>query len=231
MSDTASQQKPSPYIRRATAADSPVLSSICLATADAGISAEHLHSAGELPGLIYAEPYVHLPTGFGFVLVDPSKDKSDGVVGYVLSTYDTRQFEHELVEKWLPPYLQKYPLSAGDAGVTDETPSYLRELKPDDKRFVKLIHNPQYAPEVCTTFSPAHMHINILPAYHRQGWGRKLIGEVVRFLRDKKGLDALWLGLDPRNGDAKKFYGRLGFKGMPEAPGAVMSLKFADWTD
>ena len=84
-------------IRRADAADSPALSHICLVTADAGVSAASLHGAGELPGLMYAEQYVHLPEGFGFVLEDSARrdagDPFRGVVGYVLSTWDTRAFE------------------------------------------------------------------------------------------------------------------------------------------
>lgn len=87
MSGAAAKQETLPYyIRRATKDDSSALSYICLATADAGKSAEKLHTAGELPGLVYAEPYVHLPTGFGFVLVDPSRGENGEAVGYVLAT-------------------------------------------------------------------------------------------------------------------------------------------------
>ncbi|TCD64322.1 hypothetical protein EIP91_004232, partial [Steccherinum ochraceum] len=60
------------YIRRATPSDSPALSRICLLTGDAGQSAAPLHTFGELPGVMYAEPYVHMPSAGGFVLVDPS---------------------------------------------------------------------------------------------------------------------------------------------------------------
>lgn len=183
---------------------------------------------------MYAEPYVHLPTGFGFVLVDPSKAESEQVVGYCLSTYDTRQFERDLVEKWFPPYREKYPLPTADSQVSDSTAGHLCtldwDLTPNDKRFIALIHNPPTADHVCIAFSPAHLHIDILPEYQRQGWGRRLIGEAVRVLREK-GLDGLWLGLDPRNENGKRFYKKIGFKEMPEAPGAVMSLKFADWKD
>lgn len=231
MSDPTPAQRPAPYIRRATAADSPALSHICLVTADAGSSAEALHTAGELPGLLYAEPYAHLPTGFGFVLVDPAQPAFAGVVGYALGTWDTRQLERDLDAAWFPPHRERYPLAAGAADATDAVPPHLHGLTLEDRKFVRLIHAPPAAPDVAVAFSPAHMHIDITAAYQRQGWGKKLIGELVRFLRDEKGLEGLWLGLDPRNSNAKKFYSRLGFKGMPEAPGAVMSLDFADWKD
>lgn len=217
-------------IRRANAADSPAVSRICLLTADAGVSAEKLHKAGELPGLMYAEPYVHLATGFGFVMVDSAKaqDQFGGVVGYTLGTYDTRAFERALKETWFPPYLEKYPLSALEPPDAD-TPSHLRDLTPNDKQYIRTIHNPLSASDISIAFSPAHLHIDILPEYQRQGWGKRLIAEAVRFLKEEKGLDGLWLGLDPRNANAKKFYGRLGMTEIPDAPGLVMGLRFENW--
>ncbi|KAJ3559188.1 hypothetical protein NM688_g502 [Phlebia brevispora] len=230
---TCPRPNPAIFIRRAATEDSKALSYICLATADAGASAEALHKAGELPGVIYAEPYVHLPTAFGFVIVDSAKsqDKYGGVVGYVLSTYDTRAFEQAMKDQWLPPYLERYPLSAVDAETTSDSPEHLRELTRNDEQFIRRIHNLPTSSDINVAFSPAHMHIDILQEYQRQGWGRKLISEVVRHLRDEKGLDSLWLGMDPRNGNAKKFYQRLGFKEIPGAGEGVMGLRFEDWKD
>jgi ribosomal protein S18 acetylase RimI-like enzyme len=56
-----------------------------------------------------------------------------------------------------------------------------------------------------------------------------MIAEVVKALRDEKGLHGLWLGMDPRNAEAKKFYERIGFVAMPEWPGAMMILRFENW--
>lgn len=229
---------PSPVtIRRATAEDSSALSHICLVTADAGASAAALHKAGELPGIMYAEPYVHLPHAFGFVLVDATKthDAHRGVVGYVLATYDTRAFERAMTAQWIPPYLAKYPLSSAVEGAnTDvnreaEVPEHLRQLTLQDRHYIRTIHALPTASDVCVAFSPAHLHIDILPEYQRQGWGRRLIGEVVRFLQEEKGLNALWLGMDPRNENARKFYYRLGFRDISGGPFGVMGLKFEDW--
>ncbi len=225
--------KPDLFIRPAGAADSPAVSRICLLTADAGISAESLHSAGELPGLMYAEPYVHLPECFAFVLVDSSlgKEGEGDVIGYVLGSFDTRGFEQTRVINWFPPYLEKYPLSAIDAEVTDTTPAHLRNLTPQDKHYIRTIHNPHIATDTQIAFSPAHLHINILPQYQHQGWGRRLIGHAVKYLKEEKGLDRLWLGMDPRNANAKKFYARLGFKEIPDTPFGTVGLNFEDWKD
>ncbi|RPD67110.1 acyl-CoA N-acyltransferase [Lentinus tigrinus ALCF2SS1-7] len=205
------------FIREARTADSPLLNRICLLTGDAGTSAEHLHTSGELIGLVYAEPYVHLPTGFGFVMVDPAKD--DAVVGYALSTYNTRAFEQAALDAWYPRVRAKYayPPDANE-GATDA-----------DKRYINILHNPSRAPQAAVDFSPAHMHIDILPEYQRQGWGRRLIARVVVHLREERGLEKMWLGLDPRNDGAKRFYEALGFKELPGAPDGTMGLDFKDF--
>ena len=228
---------PALFIRPAKRTDSPAVSRICLLTADAGVSAADLHTAGELPGLMYAEPYVHLPECYGFVLVDPSLSGKEGgegegegeVVGYVLGSFDTRAFEKSMKQTWFPPYLEKYPLSAAvDANrVTEDTPAHLRNLTPGDKHYIRTIHSPPTAHDAQVAFSPAHLHIDILPQYQRQGWGRKLIGCAVKYLREEKGLDSLWLGLDPRNANGRRFYERLGFKEVPGAPHETVGIKFA----
>ncbi|KAH8106160.1 acyl-CoA N-acyltransferase [Cristinia sonorae] len=209
------------YIRRATPSDSPALSRICLLTASAGQSAASEHTFPDLPGLIYAEPYVHLPSAGGFVLVDPSRD--DEVVGYVLGATDTVQFEREMQESWLPQWRLKYPNP-----YTSHNQNEDREPLPADTRYIHLIHSPHSAAASSVAFSPAHLHINLLPEYQRQGWGKKLIGSLIGWLREK-GLDAVWLGMDPKNAEAGKFYTKLGFAPFEGASEGVVGLKFKDW--
>ncbi|KAI0776064.1 acyl-CoA N-acyltransferase [Trametes elegans] len=203
------------YVRAVRPEDSPALNRICLLTGDAGKSAEPLHEFGELIGLVYAEPYAHLPATFGFVMIDPSKahDGFGGVVGYVLGSYDTRTFEQHAAGEWYPRVRAKY---AYPAGATDA-----------DRRFIGILHNPPRSPQAAVDFSPAHLHIDILSDYQRQGWGRKLIAQAVEYLRDERGLSRLWLGLDTRNDGAKRFYERLGFKVLPGAPEGTMGVEFA----
>ncbi|THH33678.1 hypothetical protein EUX98_g588 [Antrodiella citrinella] len=211
------------FIRRATASDSRAVSRICLLTGNAGESAAHQHTFGELPGLVYAEPYVQLPSAAGFVMVDP-KPSSEGlggegegeVVGYILTAFDTLSFEQELEETWFPRWRAKYPNpypTNDNSGTTDGTPATDTPPKPlpADTRYIAVIHNPHHASPASLAFSPAHLHIDILPAYQRRGWGRKLIGTLVRWLEHEKGLQGVWLGMDVRNEDAAKFYKRLGF--------------------
>lgn len=227
MSSAPLHPKQKPYIRRATLADSPALSRICLLTGAAGHSAAASHTFGELPGLMYAEPYVHMGSAAGFVLVDPQVE-GGGVVGYVLTAFDTQAFEREMEAGWFPQWRAKYPHPyVAPVGDTEDTP----KPKEADVRFITTIHAPHTATPAQLAFSPAHLHIDILPSYQRQGWGRALIGRLVGFLKEEKGLEGVWLGMDPNNLDAGKFYRRLGFGDVEGAPETVLGLKFADWKD
>ncbi|KAI5123438.1 hypothetical protein M0805_006143 [Coniferiporia weirii] len=217
------------YIRRARKEDAPALSRICLLTGDAGGSAESLHTHGELPGLVYALPYVLVPHTAGFVLArkgptDTDVD-ADEVVGYLLLALDTRAFEAAAEREWYPPLRAKYPKPAEGA----PPPVCNPELTDADKRFISLLHAPAAAPEACVAFSPVHLHIDILPEGQRQGWGRRLIDAAVTYLRDEQGQQRLWLGMDPRNADAGRFYARLGFKPIEGAPENCVGLSFSEW--
>ncbi|KAJ7682656.1 acyl-CoA N-acyltransferase [Mycena polygramma] len=195
-------------IRKATSADAPSLSRICLVTADAGKSAEALHDFGELPGLVYAVPYVNLPTTWAFVLVDESKDQ---VVGYIVGSTDTRAYEQYAAEHWWPVQAEKFPPSA----MTREA----------DKRYAALLRKMHTATDASIAFSPAHMHINILEEYQGQGWGRKMVQTALDYLKGE-GINKLWLGMDPRNTDARKFYERLGFGGFEGSSPDDVGLAF-----
>jgi ribosomal protein S18 acetylase RimI-like enzyme len=198
-------------IRKATEADAPALSRICLLTADAGKSAEHLHDYRELPGLVFSVPYVKLPTTWAFVLVN----ESDEAVGYIVGSTDTRTYEKYAAQHWWPPLAENYPLSLA--------------VKPDDKRYMERFQKAQAAPDADIAFAAAHLHINILEKYQRQGWGRKLITTAIEYLKGQNVEGAgVWLGLDPRNSEARKFYERVGFRKI-EGEDNEMGVKFANY--
>ncbi|KAL0577079.1 hypothetical protein V5O48_004922 [Marasmius crinis-equi] len=196
-------------IRKATEADVPALSRICLLTADAGSSAEALHDYPELPGLIFSVPYVKLPTTWAFVLVD---EASDTVIGYIVGSTDTREYERYAEEHWWPPLAEKYP------------PSIAK--KPTDEKYMGFLQKMFRAPDANIAFSPAHLHINILPGYQRQGLGRKMIEKAIEYLKEAE-VGGVWLGIDPRNQNARKFYERVGFKPIEGVPDNNLGLKFA----
>ena len=73
-----------------------------------------------------------------------------------------------------------------------------------------MFQNRTPIPDANVAFAAAHLYINILEKYHRQGWKRKLITTAVEYLREQNVEGAgVSLGLDPSNSEAKKFYERV----------------------
>ena len=58
---------------------------------------------------------------------------------------------------------------------------------------------------------PAHLHIDILPEYQRQGWGGKLLIALFEHLRTKN-IKGVMLTAGTENVNAGKFYSKYGFK-------------------
>jgi hypothetical protein len=42
-------------------------------------------------------------------------------------------------------------------------------------------------------------------------------------------IDAVWVGMDERNAAGRKFYERVGFRGIEGAPSKMMALDFETW--
>lgn len=60
-------------------------------------------------------------------------------------------------------------------------------------------------------YYPAHMHIDLLPAYQRQGWGGKLLNTLFEHLR-AKGIKGVMLTAGTSNINAGNFYKKYGFE-------------------
>jgi GNAT superfamily N-acetyltransferase len=73
-----------------------------------------------------------------------------------------------------------------------------------------LLHRPErmVLPELAGY--PAHLHIDLLPAWQGQGHGRSLMRTFLRALRDR-GVPAVHLGMVTVNTGARAFYDRVGF--------------------
>ncbi|KAJ7102452.1 acyl-CoA N-acyltransferase [Mycena belliarum] len=198
-------------IRPALADDAAALSRICLLTADSGQPAEHLHDFPELPGLVWANPYVQLPTTWGFVMEEES---SKEVVGYIVGSKDTPTYEKYTAENLWPGLAARYP------------PSLM--VKPADRHYANLLQKFRVLPDSTLAFSPAHLHIDILPSHQKQGWGQRLIQTAVEHLKGE-GIDGVWLVMNPQNRNASKFYEKLGFQSIAGSPKNHVGLRFESW--
>ncbi|KAG8757740.1 hypothetical protein FRC14_001569 [Serendipita sp. 396] len=209
------------HIREATVADEPAVSRICLLTADAGKSAEGLFKSPELPGLVYAVPYLHLAAAWRFVLVEMDNESNEKVVGYILGSSDCRAFEADAAENWWPKLQPRYPRPPE----SDRDQYTGAELY-----YLDFIAKPHTTGQEVLDVYPAFLHINILPVHQGKGWGSKMIRRAAeQVLSDgKKGL---WVGIDSRNDNGRKFYKAIGFERIESKEGEYYALdaqKFVD---
>ncbi|KAJ7630450.1 acyl-CoA N-acyltransferase [Roridomyces roridus] len=183
-------------IRPASIDDAAVMCHVCLLTADAGESAELLHDYPELPGLVWAVPYLTLPTTWAFVL---EEETTGEIVRYIVGSRDTRAYENYAADFLWPRLARAYPVSS-------------RLTKSGDLFYTRLLQAMRVLPESTLAFAQAHFHINILPSHQKQGWGQKLVDTAFGHLQSE-GVDGVWLVVNPKNHSARRFYeDKLGFK-------------------
>ncbi|MCX4537076.1 GNAT family N-acetyltransferase [Streptomyces sp. NBC_00841] len=187
--------------------DHAALSDICVRTADNGGDSRHLYPDPELMPSIFATPYAYLEPDLAFVI----DDGTGRAVGYILGTADTAQFVTAFRKQWLPLVEERFPEPDGPP----RTPS---------GEMIALLHNPErmIVPEMAA--HPAHLHIDLLPAWQRKGYGRALMRTFLTALR-AKGVGAVHLSMLTANTPARAFYDRLGFAeiDVPD-PGPVTYL-------
>lgn len=186
--------------------DKSALDKIYRATCNSSLQHE---PAWTYSSFLFCHPYRILSPETCFVL-----DAGDGTaVGYVIGTPNTRGFAARWPQEYLPQ-LDHSVLPPPDRHDAEEhapptwdsdLPAHLLELL--YSKHVQLL-NGDY-PDMLDQY-PAHLHIDILPEYQRQGWGRKMIDTFCDAIK-KHGTSALHLGTEVSNVDSRKFYERLGF--------------------
>jgi ribosomal protein S18 acetylase RimI-like enzyme len=171
--------------------DRAAVAEICVLTGDAGGDSRERWPDPDLLPSIFALPYVDHEPELAFVLDDGGR-----AVGYVLGTADTQAFVKWFREEWLPPLVERYPLP-------EQQFTQLAWL-------VGLLHNPERMLVDEAADHPAHLHIDLLPAYQGAGHGRGLMTAFLRALGEQ-GVPRVHLQMDPHNTKARAFYDRLGF--------------------
>jgi ribosomal protein S18 acetylase RimI-like enzyme len=188
-------------VRPASLHDLPGTYRVCLLTGDAGRDATELYRDPDLLGHVYVGSYVASRTGTQLVAVD-----DQGVAGYLLSADDTLAFERWAESEWWPSLRARYPLRDDDSS---------------DSALVRLIHQPERAPEAVAHEFPAHLHIDLLERARGLGLGRLLIERLLADLRDR-GIRGVHLGVATDNQNAIGFYRHLGFEIIAEDPGGPL---------
>jgi len=147
--------------------------------------------------LCFSDYYTEKEPDNCFVLADDS----DEAVGYILCAQDYRRYAQVFRRDYLPR-VRKLGFFLG-AGA-----------------WVNVVLHGRYAKKY-----PAHLHIDILDAFQRQGYGSRLMDALTANLR-KKGVPAVMLVVGSGNKKGRSFYKKYGFEEVRVLPGGVvMGLK------
>ncbi len=201
-------------MRRASTADADDLALVCLRTADSGADATALHADADLPGLVWAVPYLHAPGAVALAVDESEDDVAPSVSGYCVAVPDTAAFEDWAEAAWWPPLRARNPRGSG--------------ATPADAALVRRLHDPPRTDPAVLTDFPAHLHVDLLPRLQGRGWGRRLVEAVLVELA-AAGVPGLHLGVGARNLGAQAFYDRLGFVRLTRDPagGLVLGRRLA----
>lgn len=182
-------------IRPARPGDEPGAYYVCLRTGDSGQDGEPFYREDpDALGRIFAGPYLAFEPGFSLILEDQK-----GICGYTLGALDSRSFFHRYETEWRPTLCAQFPDPKGD-------PSHWTRAQ----QVHHCYHHPDYfCPEPYDSW-PSHLHIDLLPRAQGQGYGRRMIEQLLAQFR-RRGSPGAHLGLSAANQRAFGFYQRLGF--------------------
>jgi ribosomal protein S18 acetylase RimI-like enzyme len=189
-----------PRIRPFHAGDEAALAEICLKTADAGADATGIFEDDEIWAEIFVLPYAHRHPELAFVV----EADDERVVGYIVCAPDTKEFEEWFHDEWWPERGARWPKPTSERTRQDGTLIYAYSRHGGAE---------PYGDEY-----PAHLHIDLLPEWQGQGWGRALIERLVVALRER-GVTGLHLAAASDNHAAIAFYPRVGFAAIPSHAG------------
>ena len=202
-------------IRNVRAGDEAGAYYVCLKTGDFGKDGEPFYRDDpEALGRIFVGPYIAYAPEYGLILED-----GEGICGYAFGAFDSRGFYARYEAEWRPRLCAEYPMPGGDPA------SWSRV-----QQVHSWYHQPDYfCPEPYDEY-PAHLHIDLLERAQGRGLGRRMLGEVMRRLRDN-GSPGAHLGVSGRNQPAWAFYKHLGFRelvrvGSGDSEVIYMGIKF-----
>jgi ribosomal protein S18 acetylase RimI-like enzyme len=198
-----------PNVRRYEPRDRGAVYEICIRTAHLGGDAHGVYQDPDVLPEIFAGPYLEFEPNLAFVAAD-----GDRPIGYIIATADTPAFVERFRRDWLPRISGRYPPGSADPQTPDEI-------------MVHLLHTPERMMVAEVADYPAHLHVDLLPAYQRAGHGRALMDALTAELRSR-GVPALHLCMLTENRAARAFYDRIGFHvvDVPD-PGPVTYLGLA----
>ena len=182
-------------IRSARPGDEAAAYHVCLKTGDYGKDGEPFYREDpDALGRIFVGPYLAFEPDLSWVLED-----GQGVCGYALGAMDSRHFYARYETEWRPRLCREFPMPTGDPETWTRV-----------QRVHSWYHQPDYyCPEPYVDY-PSHLHIDLLDRAQGQGWGRRLLEQVMEKLWER-GSPGAHLGVANPNVGATGFYRKLGF--------------------
>lgn len=188
-------------IRPARPGDEPGAYHVCLKTGDFGQDGEPFFKDDpDALGRIFVGPYLAYEPGSSLILED-----HQGICGYALGAFDSRQFYARYEAGWRPDLCARHPAPQGDPAHWTRT-----------QQIHNCYHHPDYfCPEPYASY-PSHLHIDLLARAQGRGFGRRMIEMVMALLKQRSSPGA-HLGVSVANTSAVGFYERLGFHELVRA--------------
>jgi ribosomal protein S18 acetylase RimI-like enzyme len=168
---------------------------VCLKTGDYGRDGEPFYREDpDALGRIFVGPYLAYEPELALILEDER-----GVCGYAFGAFESKSFYSRYDTEWRPKLCAEFPMPGGD-------PARWTRIQ----HVHSWYHQPDYfCPEPHHLY-PSHLHIDLLDRAQGKGWGRRMLEEVMRRLRER-GSAGAHLGVSACNQPAFAFYEHLGF--------------------
>jgi len=179
-------------IRNVKETDEQAIINICFITGDPSL--KRIFPEPRLFSHFWCLYYLWYEPENCFVAEDIEKRK---VVGYIISTKDTIKQEKDFEEK-IGPLVKKRMKEVGVRTLISKIYAHFIIHRSLSRKRRKMLEN-----------YPAHLHINILPEYQRQGIGHRLMGTLEQHLA-KNNIPGFHLEVGSKNNLGINFYKKYG---------------------
>lgn len=183
----------SPAVRPCRRADLAAIYRLCARVDATGRATPPRYHREELPGHVYAGPYIAADPALTLVVADEL-----GIGGYLSATGDTAGFHRWQEEHWWPRLRLRYPREAGNGGGIR------------DHVLIDAIHAGAGPHRPWFDTHPAHLHIKVAARLQGRGCGARLMDTALAELQ-RRGVPGVHLGVAEANARAAAFYTALGF--------------------
>lgn len=195
------------HIRNYQARDRKGVINVCWQTGYMGESAAGRFDDSYLFGLLFCLYYIDYEPENCFVAVD---EKTGQIIGYILSSINSKEQEKQFRKKMIPKItLRAFLYTLWRHPRTFQVLWHFKKIWEDEPKIPNE--------ETLLAPYPAHLHIDILPEYQRQGIGTQLVEILENHLKNLN-VKGIHLGTSEQNVYAVQFYQKLNFSVIYEGP-------------